>query len=36
MEYKTNPAFACEEGAKQINLKKNRFKDILPCKYFYL
>ena len=34
-EENTHP---CEEGKKSHNLKKNRFRDILPCKFsvFYI
>ncbi len=27
------PAFSCSEGEKEVNRRKNRYKDILPCKF---
>lgn len=29
---KTDPAYLSKEGEKTVNRKKNRYKDILPCK----
>ena len=31
---KTLPLFSCDEGEKEVNRRKNRYKDILPCKSF--
>ena len=28
------PNYSCLEGEKEVNRRKNRYKDILPCKYF--
>ena len=25
--------YSCKEGEKEVNRRKNRYKDILPCKY---
>lgn len=33
---KTLKQYSCSEGEKEVNRKKNRYKDILPCKYFEL
>jgi len=30
------PEFSCKEGEKDVNRKKNRYKDILPCKSMLL
>jgi len=27
------PMYLCKEGEKEVNRRKNRYKDILPCKY---
>jgi protein tyrosine phosphatase len=29
---KTSKQYSCSEGEKEVNRKKNRYKDILPCK----
>lgn len=29
-----NNTYPAEEGKKPYNIKKNRYKDILPCKLF--
>ena len=29
---KSQEDFTCSEGEKDVNRKKNRYKDILPCK----
>ena len=29
---KTQSDYSCSEGEKEVNRKKNRYKDILPCK----
>ncbi len=29
---KTQAEFSSSEGEKEVNRKKNRYKDILPCK----
>ena len=26
--------YSCSEGEKEVNRKKNRYKDILPCKLY--
>ena len=31
--YKTEKTFSTAEGENEINIRKNRYKDILPCKY---
>lgn len=28
--------YSCKEGEKEVNRRKNRYKDILPCKQIYL
>lgn len=28
--------YSCKEGEKEVNRRKNRYKDILPCEYFVL
>jgi tyrosine-protein phosphatase non-receptor type 12/18/22 len=33
---KTSKQYSCSEGEKEVNRKKNRYKDILPCKYLVL
>jgi hypothetical protein len=33
---KTSKQCSCSEGEKEVNRKKNRYKDILPCKCFVL
>ena len=30
---KSKPGFECSEGEKDVNRRKNRYKDILPCEY---
>lgn len=30
---KVRKEYACTEGEKEVNRKKNRYKDILPCKF---
>ena len=30
---KTDPNYPMAEGVSDVNRKKNRYKDILPCKY---
>lgn len=30
---KSDPDYFCKEGEKSVNRKKNRYKDILPCKF---
>ena len=32
---KTQPEYSCSEGEQEVNRKKNRYKDILPCKSSY-
>ena len=32
---KTQPEYSCSEGEQEVNRKKNRYKDILPCKSGY-
>ena len=27
--------FSCKEGEKDVNRKKNRYKDILPCESYF-
>ena len=31
-QLKCQPDYSCAEGEKDVNRKKNRYKDILPCK----
>lgn len=29
---KKDPYYACSKGLEDVNIRKNRYKDILPCK----
>ena len=29
------PMYSCNEGEKEVNRRKNRYKDILPCMYIF-
>lgn len=29
---KKNPDYSCSKGLEDVNIRKNRYKDILPCK----
>lgn len=33
---KLDTKYSCSEGLKEVNRRKNRYKDILPCKYLSL
>lgn len=30
---KKDPNYSCSKGLEDVNLRKNRYKDILPCKF---
>lgn len=30
------PMYSCKEGEKEVNKRKNRYKDILPCKFIFV
>ena len=34
-QLKCQPEYSSAEGEKDVNRKKNRYKDILPCESFY-
>lgn len=33
---KKNPDYSCSKGLEDVNIRKNRYKDILPCECFEL
>ena len=33
LRYKTEKTYSTDEGEQDSNIRKNRYKDILPCEY---